>query len=226
MKRIVLCVEGDGEVEAMPLLIRNVLAAKGLSNRVCVDSIQPFRVGGFFGLLPNNFESWKKKVQAAMQRKHAGGVLLILDSDVLTDKQSRTSCPIEAARQLVQAASIVGAGTRFPLAVVFACQEFESWFISAFNHLAGKRLPDGRQIRTTAIDSPLNPEVAPKAAKAWLSRHIDCGYKPTRDQLALTQLLTVDDLRSGGCRSFVRLESAVDQLANAINTGVCVATPN
>jgi len=115
MKRIVLCVEGDGEVEAMPLLIRNVLAAKGLSNRVCVDSIQPFRVGGFFGLLPNNFESWKKKVQAAMQRKHAGGVLLILDSDVLTDKQSRTSCPIEAARQLVQAASIVGAGTRFPL---------------------------------------------------------------------------------------------------------------
>ncbi len=226
MKRIVLCVEGDGEVAAMPPLIKKVLAAKGLSSTVCVDSIQPYRVGGFFKLLQNDFKSWRRYVQSAMQRKHAGGVLLILDSDTLTDKQSLTSCPIEAARQLVQAASTVGAGTRFPLAVVFACQEFESWFISAFCHLAGKRLPDGRQIRTTAIDPPLTPEVAPRDAKGWLSRHIDCGYKPTRDQLALTELLTVDDLRSGGCRSFVRLESAVDQLANAINTGVCVATPN
>ncbi len=226
MKSIVLCVEGDGEVEAMPLLIKKVLAAKGFSNTVCVDSVPPFRVGGFFGLVPNGFEKWRKKVKAAMLRKHAGGVLLLLDGDVLTEKQSRTSCPIKAARQLVQAASIVGAGTQFPLAVVFACQEFESWFISAFSHLAGKRLPDGRQIRTTAIDPPLNPEVAPKDAKDWLSRHIDCGYRPTRDQLALTQLLTVDALRSGGCRSFLRLESAVDQLAMAINTGVCVATPN
>ena len=226
MKSIVLCVEGDGEVEAMPLLVKKVLAAKGLSNTVCVDPIQPFRVGGFFGLFPRGFEKWQKYVQAAMRRKHAGGVLLILDSDVLTDKQSRTSCPVETARQLVQAASIVGAGTRFPLAVVFACQEFESWFISAFTQLAGKQLLGGRQIRTAAIDPPPNPEIAPKAAKAWLSRHIDGGYKQTRDQLALTELLTVDDLRSGGCRSFERLESAVDQLANAINTGACVATPN
>jgi hypothetical protein len=225
MKSIVLCVEGDGEVAAMPVLIKKVLSSKGLSSTVCVDAADPFRVGGFFGLSPKGFEPWKKKVQAAMKRKHAGGVLLILDCDVLTDKQSSTSCPIEAARQLVQAASTVGAGTRFPLAVVFAKQEFESWFISAFDQLAGKQLSDGRHVRTSAIDPPTDPEVAPKAAKAWLGNQIEGGYKPTRDQLALTQLLTVEDFRSGGCRSFARLESAIHQLATAIETGVHIATP-
>ena len=225
MKRIILCVEGQGEVEAMPLLIKKVLAAKGLSNTICVDPIPPFRVGGFFSLSPNNFVFWKKKVQAAMLRKDAGGVLLVLDSDVLSDKQSLATCPIDAARQLVQAAAAVGAGVRFPLAVVFACQEFESWFVAAFDRLAGKRMPDGRQIRATAIDMPPHPEVAPKNAKGWLSRQIDCGYKPTRDQLALIQLLAVEDLRSGGCRSFTRLETAVDQLANAISSGTHLATP-
>lgn len=224
MKRIVLCVEGDGEVEAMPHLIKKVLAANGLSSTVCVDEVPPFRLGGFFSLSANNFTLWKNKVQAAMKRKHAGGVLLVLDSDVLADKQSSVACPIAAARQLVQAAASVGAGTRFPLVVVFACQEFESWFISAFDKLAGKRLPDGRQIRTTAIDPPQNPEIAPKAAKAWLGKNMG-GYKPTRDQSELVKLLTVDDLRSGGRRSFQRLESAVGQLAEAISTGVHIATP-
>lgn len=226
MKSIVLCVKGDGEVEAMPVLLKKVLTSQGLSNTVGVDPASPFRVGGFFGLMAKGFEPWKNKVRAAMKRKHAGGVLLILDSDVLTDKQSRTSCPIEAARQLVQAASTVGAGTQFPLAVVFAKQEFESWFISAFDQLAGKQLPDGRHVRTTPIDPPSDPEVAPKTAKAWLSKHIDCGYKPTRDQLVLTELLTVENFRTGGCRSFARLESAIQQLAMAIKTGVHLATPH
>jgi hypothetical protein len=225
MKRIVLCVEGQGEVEALPILVKKLLAAKGLTSTTCVDPIPPFRVGGFFSLLPNGFESWRNKVQAAMKRRDAGGVLLMLDSDVLTDKQSTHSCPVEAARQLIRAASHVGAGSRFPLAVVFACQEFESWFISAFDGLAGKRLPDGRQIRAAATDMPPNPEIAPKAAKAWLNRQIEGGYKPTRDQSALTQLLDIENFRSGRCRSFARLESAVGQLANAIRTGIHVATP-
>lgn len=92
-------------------------------------------------------------------------------------------CAMRAAQILVQEAREVGTGRRFSLAVVFACQEFESWFVVAANSLVGKSFPDGRIILPEAVsDIPPCPESSPRDAKGWLNKKIPTGYNPVRDQ--------------------------------------------
>jgi hypothetical protein len=51
------------------------------------------------------------------------------------------------------------------------------------------------------------------------------GYKPTRDQAALTRLVDLQVIRDRDLRSFRRFESAVSILIEAIRSNAAIASP-
>jgi hypothetical protein len=225
MKRIVLFVEGEGESVAVPNLVRRLLSEKCAWDTVLLDD-NPFRVGEVTRLLKNDCAEWKRKLAASLKRKQVGGVLLLLDGDL--DRVGGTAfCAAAVARSLAKHSTSVGGGQLFSVAVVFARQEFESWLIAGFDRMQGKQLADGRLISNPkGIVVPQGDlEASPRNAKGWLSNAIEGGYKPTRDQSALTDLLDFDAIRQRQMRSFRRLESALDEIVSAIRSKNHIASP-
>ncbi|MDZ7617114.1 MAG: DUF4276 family protein, partial [Patescibacteria group bacterium] len=153
-----------------------------------------------------------------------GGVLVVLDGDV---KNIGTSpfCARNIARFLANEAKTVGGGSKFSVAVVFARQEYESWLIAGVTSLAGKTLPDGRLVAPNAQPPDLDLEENPRDAKGAIGKLIKGGYRPSRDQETLTDLIDLQAIRDRKLRSFRRLESAVAELVVALREGKHVVTP-
>jgi len=204
MKRMVLFVEGEGEAEAVPKLVKRLLTEQNAWDAVSLDE-QTFRVGGVNRLVKDKYREWKRKLAASLKRRNVGAVLLILDGDV-KQFEGDVFCSAKVARSLASEAASVGGGVTFSVAVVFARQEYESWLIAGIDSLAGQRLPDGRLIAKDAKAPQGDLEVTPRDAKGWFSAVIEGGYKPTRDQAALTDLLDLQAVRERKLRSFQRLE--------------------
>ena len=80
MRRLILFVEGEGETDAVPVLVKSLLTANGEWYDVLLDD-RPFRVGSVDKLVKNDFRDWKRFLGAALKRPNVGGVLLILDGD-------------------------------------------------------------------------------------------------------------------------------------------------
>lgn len=229
-KGLVLFVEGDGDEEAVPHLVKRLLTDKQMWDAVHLDP-HVMRTGGIEALTGSKAGNWLRYLQAAMKRRNAAGVLVVLDGDAKKvrlgdDRPPVPFCASQAARHLVEQSRSAGAGKIFSVAVVFACQEYESWLIAGIASLRGRPLQDGRPgVSANAPDAPKDIEVRPRDAKDWLSRHMPNGYKPTQDQAPLTQLLDLEALRGCGLRSFRRLEHALDQLCAAFQSQAHVATP-
>jgi hypothetical protein len=223
MKRIVLFVEGEGEAVALPKLVKRLLTEQNAWDAVTLDE-NTFRVGEVNGLVKNDYREWKRKLEASLKRRNVGGVLLVLDGDA-KKVAGEPFCAAKVARLLADASTSVGGGVRFSVAVVFARQEYESWLIAGIEAVAGKRLADGRLIARDARAPVGNLEEAPRDAKGWFSGVIDGGYRPTRDQAALTELLDLEAVRTRRLRSFQRLETALVGLVSAVRSEKHTATP-
>jgi hypothetical protein len=223
MRRLIAFVEGDGEAEAVPALIKRLLNESDGWHDILLDPA-PFRVGSVDKLVKEGFHNWKRFLQASLKRPSVGGVLLILDGDI-AKVGGKAFCPVTAAGELASAAREVGAGTGFSVAIVFARQEYETWLIAGLPSLAGKRLPDGRLIHPTAKIPHGDIEDHPRDAKGWLHTVVEGGYKPTRDQADLTRLVDLETIRAQRLRSFQRLEAAVSSLLNAIRSNQHISSP-
>jgi hypothetical protein len=223
MKQIVMFVEGEGEAEAVPKLVKRLLTEQNAWDAVSIDP-DTFRVGHVNKLVKDKYREWKRWLAASLKRRKVGGVLLVLDGDV---KRVGTDpfCAATEASSLAREAAPVGGGVIFSVAVVFARQEYESWLIAGIESLAGKRLPDGRAIAKNANAPQGDLEESPRDAKGWFSTVIEAGYKPTRDQAALTDLIDLQVVRNRKLRSFQRLESALAELVSAVRSEKHVATP-
>jgi hypothetical protein len=224
-KRLLLLVEGQGDVEAAPVLLKRLLDEYRAFEIVCPDP-NPFRVGEYSKVSRSDFGEWRRLLRAAAKRPNLGGCLLVLDGDSRTKVDGKPFCAMRAARHLADEARKVGAGTRFSVAIVFACMEFESWLIAGAKSLAGKQFSDGRKPIPDVPDQiPSDPESVPRDAKGWFRRIMKTGYSPARDQKELTQLVDLNLIRQQGMRSFRRLESAIQELLAAIRSGKHAVTP-
>ncbi len=172
-------VEGDGEVSALPVLIRRI--AQRLSPDLSVDVPRPVRVkrsrvGGHFGDLERGIEL------AARQLGTPGAILVLLDAD--------DDCPATLGPELLQRVQTLK--TTLPIGVVLANHEYENWFLAAAESLRGKRgLP-------ADLAAPADAE-AIRDAKGWLRRRMPPNrkYTETADQPALTALFDLDVGRAG-----------------------------
>jgi hypothetical protein len=229
--KLVLLGEGHGEASALPILARKLLREKDPESRLLyVDSdiIRTRNPSGF--VLWNkerrqpDYGKWIRYLQIARRRGDVGAVLAIYDGDAPTFPAGSSAefCAKIAARMLTAAAAEAGAGKMFSLAVVFACIEYESWLVAGAESLAGKCFPDGRLALPADMEYP---EGDPEGhGKRWLETHCS-GYRPTRDQGPLTDLLDLPTVRAKKLRSFSRLDHALDQLLEAVRTAFHVATP-
>lgn len=187
--RIVCIVEGDGEVRALPILLRRIAEAKGVYD---VEVPPPIRVRKDQFL--RRPEELQRKLLLAAAKAQGGTVLVLLDAD--------EDCPVQLVRDVLEKGeeSVPGA----TLHVVIANREYEAWLISAAGSLAGKRgLPED-------MDSPANPDEI-RNPKGWLKEKMrHGGYHEVSDQPALTAVFDLEQARSGS-RSFRKLVRTVER---------------
>lgn len=230
MKRLVLIGEGHGEVSALPVLARRLLQQSDPNRLLFVDN-EVVRAREAKGLVKfdqqtsqRDSREWVRRVSIAARRSNLGGILAVFDGDAqrFPAGSGEAFCAATAAKSMALAASAAGAGQIFSLAVVFACVEYETWLIAGAQSLAGKRFKDGRPVLPAELRLP--PDALEAHGKRWLETHCP-GYRPTRDQRVLTELVDLDVVRAMKVRSFARLEHAIDQILRAVAAGTFNATP-
>ena len=192
MRTIATIVEGHGEVEALPLLLRRIATSLGET----VHAPRPIRVKRDKVVKAGELE---RAVELAARQSRADGcILVLLDAD--------SDCPKDLAPQLLQRAK--EARPDRDIRVVLAKTEYEAWFLAAAESIAGKRGID------PATSSPDDPESI-GSPKGWLRMHMprDQPYSETLDQAALSAVFDLEAARSAP--SFDKLWRDVTALLEA-----------
>lgn len=112
---IVPIVEGRGEMEAAPVLLRRILYER--RDHYDVNVLPPKNANGK-GRLVRRFEDF---LRYAASEDHCAGILVLLDSD--------EDCPVELGTELASRASSIN--LYVPTVVVCAKREYENWFLAS-----------------------------------------------------------------------------------------------
>ena len=190
--RVQPIVEGEGEEQALPELLRRL---QNLSGAFGLTFNRPYRRRRAEFIKE---EPFRKMIRLALYQG-CEGILILFDSD-------KDDCPLRVAPRLQAWADEESRGT--PCEVVMANSEYEAWFLGALESLRGRR-----GIRADAVSHP-DPESI-RGAKERLNAWTETGsYAPSQDQPALTALF---DLAAAhrSCRSFRRMVRAFGLLASA-----------
>lgn len=174
MSRVVAIVEGDGEVTALPVLLRRLGPWRTPDRHA--EILPPIRVAKDRFL--NRPHEFSRHLQlAASKCGHDGWVLILLDAD--------DDCPAAKGAELLARAKAVIA--HCPIAVVLANREYEAWFMASAASLDGCR---GFSFKTE--DAAVDAET-PRNAKGWMAHRMVSGvYRETTDQAAFSALFDMD----------------------------------
>lgn len=164
--RLACIVEGYGEVQAVPILLRRLVNA--LDPTLVLQVEPPIRTPKSKLLQGGELE--RAVELAARKIGGIGAILILLDSD--------QDCPAELGPGLLERAR--AARSDVPISVVLAKHEFEAWFLAAAESLRGCR-----GLRND-LEIPAQPESV-RGAKEWLTKHMTGSqhYVETLDQPAL-----------------------------------------
>ncbi len=173
--KVAVIVEGHGEREAVPLLLRRI--ARWLDPALQLTIVPPLRIPK--GHIVKETEL-KRAVELVARKAGPGAPILIL-----VDSDDDAACSL--GPQLLDWAKMTRDDRE--IAVVIAVREYEAWFLASARSLAGRRgLPK-------SLDRVVRPELH-RDPKGWLSRQMPNGYSETLDQPALTAAMDLDDARS------------------------------
>lgn len=184
MKTIVSIVEGDGEVAALPILLRRI--GQWLSPELHCHVLPPIRVRRDQFL--NREDVFRRQLElASLKCTNNGWILVLLDAD--------DDCPAELGSAIVSRAQKVI--PHKPVSVVLANKEYEAWFIASASSMHGER-------GFSFVDSVHDPESI-RGAKEWLSERKQEGrYREVTDQPALSARMDIKLARQNS-RSFHKL---------------------
>lgn len=172
---VISIVEGDAEVESVPVLLR----------QLGFDPAKPFRVKRNRVVKPGQLE---RAVEFAVRaRSDPSAVLILLDAD--------DDCPAQLAPALAARARAV---TPLPVSVVLAMRELEAWFLGGIESLRGYR---GIAEDATWDGDPERPRGAKERVKEMMGGR---GYVDRADQPALMARLDIQAAR-GRCPSLDKL---------------------
>lgn len=190
-----LVVEGYGEVQAAPTLVKRV-AAMSFTDVSMVFS-HPIRRPRYKIVQPEELE--RAVMLAASTLKGPGAILVLLDAD--------DDCPAQLGPDLLtRATAAVG---HVPVEVVVAKSMYESWLLAAAQSLGGVcGLP-------VDLMAPAAPESV-RGAKGWLQRQMPSNraYSETTDQKRLTAAMDLEQALNA--ESFDKLVRAVESLVTRV----------
>jgi len=184
MIKIGCIVEGHGEIEAVPILVRRI--AQEIDPTLTIQLDPPIRVPKSRLIKQKELERTVEFVARGVGQN--GGILIILDSD--------DECPATLGPELLERAR--QARSNLPIRVIVAKREFEAWFLASAESLRGRRG------LANDLNSPSDPESI-RGAKEWLTARMSGGrhYVETLDQPALAA--SFDLHRARGAASFDKL---------------------
>lgn len=186
-----IIVEGHGEVEAFPILVRRLLERQGITS---IEIPRPWRLPR--GKMLKKPELARVVEMMARKTAPAGALMVLLDAD--------DDCPAQLGPRMLE--SLKELRPDREVSVVVAKREFEAWFLGAAESLRGQRgLPSD-------LAAPETPE-AVRDAKGWLSARMPTGYSETLDQPALASVLDLDAAERAS--SFAKLKRDLTRLAVA-----------
>lgn len=178
-------VEGDGEVSALPVLLRRLATER--EPVVMVNPLQPIRVRRD-KFLHKEEEFRRQLLLAAAKSGPEGWILIVLDAD--------DDCPASLGREIYLRAQLHIPHRR--LSVVLANREFEAWFLAAAQSLHGAR----------GFSMPFNEQAKaeiPRDAKGWVREHMQGGtYSEILDQPAFAARIDLQQAFNNS-RSFRKL---------------------
>lgn len=197
MSKLHLIVEGEGDVLALPVLVRKILSDHGLDHiqlthpQISGDIRKVFkRLGDFMGY----------------GLKNACPILWVLDCD---DKMGDvTGCPVRHVANLRTAIAQQALHQPQPMEFAFFTKEFESLFLAEQRAIKDYyRLPDTVQMDAGAV--------LRRDAKGEISKLLgkDRGYKETIDQAKLAARLDLPTCRAVS-RDYRHFEDAILRLCN------------
>lgn len=184
-----LVVEGHGEEQAAPALIRRLARS---SDFLAAIECKTRRVSKSKLLQPRELERLIEALARQIGRNNP--ILVLLDAD--------DHCPSHLAEGLMARCRVDHRDVA--VSIVVAKREYESWFLAAARSLAGKR-GLGQQ-----LEPPVDPESI-QGAKEWLTAQMATeSYSPTRHQAAYSELMDLTEARHS--RSFRKFEKEVYKL--------------
>lgn len=182
-------VEGHGEVQALPVLLRRMIAELRIDTTL--EIVHVHRVTRMRVVLPGELERALDIVTSRVGRH--GRILILLDAE--------RDCPKALAPHLLE--RVRRARPDMRAAVVLAALEFENWFLAALGSLGGVRgLP-------TKLNDIPEPESV-RGAKERLRVLSNQNYTPKIDQAALAARIHLGSARKAPsfdklCREVVHL---------------------
>ncbi len=200
--RIAAIVEGYGECEAVPILIRRI--AQEMDPGFVPEIFPPIRVPA--SRLMKEGEMERSVELAARKLRGQGGIIMVLDCDW------EGGCPAMDGPALLKRALHVH--RNLPIAVILAKREFEAWFLASAESLRGEHgLPNN-------LESPADPEDI-RGAKEWLSDRMTPGrsYAETTDQPAFAAMFDMSRARRADSfdKCYRAIESILKQLRQPIS---------
>lgn len=185
MINVTAIVEGDGEVIALPILLRRL--NEWLTPEVYVDVGYPIRVRRDRFL--NKDDEFRRHLSLAANKcGDKGWILILFDAD--------DDCPAELGQEILRRAQNIAPHRK--ISVVLANREYEAWFIAAAESLQGNR--GFNYDPAKAVD----PE-RPRDAKGWIEACMaNRSYGETTDQPAFSAQIDLQ-LAFDRSRSFRKL---------------------
>lgn len=188
-------VEGHGEVQAVPILLRRVFADLRTGLTLQVNPALRIKSANF--LADGEYFSKYLELAARKAKPHVrGSVLILLDCE--------DSCPAETGPELLKRATALRAD--IPTTVALAYREYETWFLAAARSLRG----------SGGLPPDLAPPEAPESirdAKGWLAARMPAGYNEPNHQPAFTERFSMDEAAT--IASFARLRRKLRELFSA-----------
>ena len=196
-------VEGHGEVESVPILLRRLIDEAGACQIGVGRPVRRTR-----HQLVHEPEL-TRSVGIALEQPDCGAILILLDGD--------DDCPAELGPCLQRVAAQAARGT--PCEVVIAHREYEAWFLAGFDSLRGHKLLLGH------AKAPRDPE-RPRDAKGRFERMMrrDTSYVEQVDQPKFSALFDLQSARLRS-RSFRKLTKSFGSLLQACGHEIAAWPP-
>ncbi len=195
-------VEGHGDVQAVPVLLRRLFTEAGLFD---IGVARPIRRKRSELHTQTGVQT---AVRLALLQPQCASILLLFDSD--------DSCPKDLAPMILGWAQAVAGA--MPCFAVLAYREYETWFLAAIESLRGKC---GIRADAATMANFEGRRGAKEALEEYMPKNR--SYHETADQASLTASFDLAAAYTFS-RSFRKMVKCVGDLAGALGT-TCGAWP-